>query len=150
MTSKPIAKIDYFNQLFHYRHSDLEVRTFDVLRMCNLYHLLYDVRMLRSNVIVQGRKVWEQVPEGFPESELPLLTFLLKRERTVKEGGQAPNSDEAAAIQQEAGEGETTVENIVQSIFTPDSEGRITLAAILDYRSPARVILPSLSGVKMD
>ena len=29
---------DYFNQLFHYRHSLLEVRIFDALRMSDLHH----------------------------------------------------------------------------------------------------------------
>lgn len=37
------------------------------------------VNQIRKNVNINGRKVWENVPEGFPVNELPILTFNLYR-----------------------------------------------------------------------
>lgn len=37
------------------------------------------VNQIKENVNINGRKVWENVPEGFPVNELPILTFNLYR-----------------------------------------------------------------------
>lgn len=80
------------------------------------------VLQLYSHVIVQGRKVWEKIPDGFPVSDLPLLTFKLKRALTAREAAQQTAQERADSV---------------ASIFTAE-DGYITLSAILDYRSPQR------------
>ena len=43
------------------------------------------VKQLWDNITVVGKKVWENVPEGFPADELPKLKFILKRKKVSEE-----------------------------------------------------------------
>ena len=71
------------------------LKTNDENGWCVLKEGGWFINEIRANVLINGKKVWENIPEGFPTEELPALTFVLNRtdsnKKAVEQVATIPN-----------------------------------------------------------
>ena len=97
------------------------------------------VKQLKNDVTLVGKKVWEEIPEGFPVEGLPRLNFVL-----VRNGVPAPGSGE-----------KDYRDELDRITTTPDAGNEVRIAAILGYQSPSadysfRMLYTGLNEITAD
>lgn len=61
------------------------------------------VNQLKEDITIQGRKIWEKIPEGFPVDDLPPLTFRLYRLKMNDKGEYLLADDSTTKVYDEKG-----------------------------------------------